>query len=41
MKYKQPLSSILCMTTINTDTEVDAMVDRVFEYYINPDNIKE
>jgi uncharacterized protein YndB with AHSA1/START domain len=29
------------MTTINTDIEINAPIDRVFEYYTNPDNIKE
>src|SRR5919112_2214019 len=29
------------MTTINTELEINAPVDRVFEYYTNPDNIKE
>jgi ligand-binding SRPBCC domain-containing protein len=29
------------MTKINYETEIDAPVDKVFEYYTNPDNIKE
>ncbi len=29
------------MTTINNEIEINAPVDRVFEYYTNPDNIKE
>ncbi len=29
------------MTTINTEIQINAPVDRVFEYYTNPDNIKE
>src|SRR3712207_6695034 len=29
------------MTTINTEIEINAPVERVFEYYTNPDNIKE
>ena len=29
------------MTTINTQIEINAPVERVFEFYTNPDNIKE
>src|ERR1043165_1899910 len=29
------------MTTINTKIEINAPVERVFEFYTNPDNIKE
>ena len=29
------------MTTINSEIEINASIDRVFEYYTNPDNIKE
>ena len=29
------------MTTISLETEINAQIDRVFEYYTNPDNIKE
>jgi ligand-binding SRPBCC domain-containing protein len=29
------------MTTINTQIEIQAPVEQVFEYYTNPDNIKE
>lgn len=29
------------MTTINSQIEINAPVERVFEYYTNPDNIKE
>ncbi len=29
------------MTTINRQIEINAPVERVFEYYTNPDNIKE
>ena len=29
------------MTTVNSETEINAPIDRVFEYYTNPDNIKE
>ena len=29
------------MTTINTQIEINVPVERVFEYYTNPDNIKE
>jgi ligand-binding SRPBCC domain-containing protein len=29
------------MTSIRTEVEINAPVDRVFEYYTNPDNIKE
>ncbi|HYO07187.1 MAG TPA: SRPBCC family protein [Phototrophicaceae bacterium] len=29
------------MTTIKNELEINAPVDRVFEYYTNPDNIKE
>ena len=29
------------MTTIKTEVEINAPVDRVYEYYTNPDNIKE
>jgi ligand-binding SRPBCC domain-containing protein len=29
------------MTTINTEIQINAPIDRVFEYYTNPDNIKE
>ncbi len=29
------------MTTNNADIEINAPIDRVFEYYTNPDNIKE
>jgi ligand-binding SRPBCC domain-containing protein len=29
------------MTKINYETEIDAPVDKVFEYYTNPDNIQE
>jgi uncharacterized protein YndB with AHSA1/START domain len=29
------------MTTRHTQLEINAPVDRVFEYYTNPDNIKE
>jgi ligand-binding SRPBCC domain-containing protein len=29
------------MTTINTQIEINAPIERVFEYYTNPDNIKE
>ena len=29
------------MTTIQSQIEINAPVERVFEYYTNPDNIKE
>ena len=29
------------MTSIRTEVEINARVDRVYEYYTNPDNIKE
>lgn len=29
------------MTSIRTEVEINAPIDRVFEYYTNPDNIKE
>jgi ligand-binding SRPBCC domain-containing protein len=29
------------MTTINSEIEINAPIERVFEYYTNPDNIKE
>ncbi len=29
------------MTSIRTEVEISAPVDRVYEYYTNPDNIKE
>jgi uncharacterized protein YndB with AHSA1/START domain len=29
------------MTSIRTEVEINAAVDRVYEYYTNPDNIKE
>jgi ligand-binding SRPBCC domain-containing protein len=29
------------MTSIKTEVEINAPVDRVYEYYTNPDNIKE
>ena len=29
------------MTTINTQIEINAPIEQVFEYYTNPDNIKE
>ena len=29
------------MTSIRTEVEINAPLDRVFEYYTNPDNIKE
>ncbi len=29
------------MTSIRTEVEINAPVDRVYEYYTNPDNIKE
>ncbi len=29
------------MTRVQTDVEINAPVERVFEYYTNPDNIKE
>src|SRR6185437_4460994 len=29
------------MTTINSQIEINAPVERVFEFYTNPDNIKE
>ncbi len=29
------------MTTINSEIEINAPIGRVFEYYTNPDNIKE
>ena len=32
---------ITCMTTIQTQIEINAPVNTVFEYYTNPDNIKE
>jgi uncharacterized protein YndB with AHSA1/START domain len=32
---------LFSMTTIQTQLEINAPVDRVFEYYTNPDNIKE
>jgi uncharacterized protein YndB with AHSA1/START domain len=30
-----------CMTSIRTEVEINAPIDRVFEFYTNPDNIKE
>ena len=35
------LRQILQMTTINTQIEINAPIEQVFEYYTNPDNIKE
>lgn len=35
------LSIMIVMTTIQTQIEINAPVDTVFEYYTNPDNIKE
>ena len=29
------------MTSIRTEVEINARLDRVYEYYTNPDNIKE
>jgi uncharacterized protein YndB with AHSA1/START domain len=29
------------MTSITTEVEINAPVERVFEFYTNPDNIKE
>ena len=34
-------AKIIIMTTINTQIEINAPVERVFEFYTNPDNIKE
>ena len=45
LKCRDPIYTInmkiLSMTTIQNQIEINAPVERVFEYYTNPDNIKE
>ncbi|MDQ4074028.1 MAG: SRPBCC family protein [Thermoproteota archaeon] len=41
IEYLNNDKQYIAMTTINTEIEINAPVDRVFEYYTNPDNIKD